>query len=72
MPIAHAQFTCNRILPLFACDGCIRGAYRILLSCADVVYKKRGDVHGVSYLIRPTGLEVFSGGRKRHLRLSMF
>jgi len=29
---AHAQFTCKRILPLFDYDGCIRGAYHILVN----------------------------------------
>ena len=28
----HAQFTCNHILPIFACGGCIQGAYRILVN----------------------------------------
>ena len=34
MPIVHAQFTCKRILSLFACmyDGRILGAYRILVN----------------------------------------
>ena len=32
MPIAHAQFACKRILPLFAYDDCIRGAFRILVN----------------------------------------
>ena len=32
LPIAHVQFTCKCIVPLFAYDGCIRGAYRILVN----------------------------------------
>jgi len=32
VPIAHAQFTCKRNLPLFGYDGCFRGAFRILVS----------------------------------------
>ena len=30
--IAHLQFSSKRILPLFAYDGCVRGAYRILFN----------------------------------------
>ena len=32
MPVVHAQFTCKRILPLLAYDGCIRGTYQILVN----------------------------------------
>ena len=32
VPIAHAQFTCKHILSLFAYDGCIWGAYQILVN----------------------------------------
>jgi len=32
VPIAHAQFTCKRILLLFAYDGCIQGAFQILVN----------------------------------------
>ena len=32
MLIVHAQFTCRHILPIFADGGCVRVAYRILVS----------------------------------------
>ena len=36
VPITHAQFTCKHILPLFAYDCCVRGAYQILKCQSDV------------------------------------
>ena len=32
VPIVHSQFTCKCILPLFAYDCCILGAYQILVN----------------------------------------
>ena len=32
VPIVHVQFTYKHILLLFACDGCIRGTYQILVN----------------------------------------
>ena len=50
VPIAHAQFTCKRIVPLFAYDGCVRGAFRILVNPTSGGSQPLGGIFTYLYL----------------------
>jgi len=50
LPIIHAQFTCKTHVPFFACDGCLQGAYRILVNMTSGGSRPLGEISANLFL----------------------